>query len=218
MGKIQRSLIIVEDEQFVASLLKDTLTHAGFEVQTCSSAAEAAKLVDAFDPDGALIDIHLGKGPTGLQLGQRLSLSHPHLGLVFLTKYRAPASSGGKEIVVPPGSAFLPKEKITNTELLLDVVNKVLQDSYEQEVSSGVIENPLNQLTDSQLEILRLAAMGLTNTAIANRRGTSQRTVEQRLQTVYQKLGIEVTGEVNPRVESILQYIEFAGAPSKEGS
>jgi DNA-binding NarL/FixJ family response regulator len=60
--------------------------------------------------------------------------------------------------------------------------------------------------------------MGLTNTAIANRRGTSQRTVEQRLQAVYQKLGIEVTGEVNPRVESILQYIEFAGAPSKEGS
>ena len=78
-------------------------------------------------------------------------------------------------------------------------------------------EGPLSGLTTTQLEILRLAALGLTNAAIARNRKTQERTVEQRLQAIYAALGIPVNGDVNPRVEAVRRYIQAAGMPEDDG-
>lgn len=58
----QRSLLILEDEQLVASLLANALESHGFTTGNRSSAVEAKKYVEQMDPDGVLIDINLGGG------------------------------------------------------------------------------------------------------------------------------------------------------------
>lgn len=77
-------------------------------------------------------------------------------------------------------------------------------------------ESPLTKLTRVQSEILRLTALGLTNGAIARYRSTNERTVEQRLQSVYQALGISINTDVNPRVEAVRRYIMAAGIPVRD--
>ena len=67
------------------------------------------------------------------------------------------------------------------------------------------------------MEILRLAALGLTNAAIARNRNTQERTVEQRLQAIYAALDIPVHGDFNPRVEAVRRYIASAGLPEGDG-
>jgi len=209
-----RRLLVVEDESLMAALLSQTLTNEGFAVTTCESAAEARAMIPSVDPDGALIDINLGVGPSGMHLGHILHQAHPHIGLVFLTKYSDPAAAGEGSWQFPPGSAFLSKEHITDTQTLVDVLDRVLGDGENTTVSPPA--GPLHKLTRVQREILRLTALGLTNAAIARHRGTNERTVEQRLQSVYQTLEIPINGELNPRVEAVRQYILAAGVPATE--
>jgi DNA-binding CsgD family transcriptional regulator len=46
------------------------------------------------------------------------------------------------------------------------------------------------KLTNAERQILALACQGLSNEALAARRGTSPRTVANQLQSIYRKLGI----------------------------
>lgn len=188
----RRRLLIVDDEALVRTLLSDALSAAGFEVATAVNAAEARKSVHDFDPDVAVIDIHLGSGPSGLHLGHALHRGHPEIGLVFLTKYHDRNAGGLDGWDVPPGSAFLAKDHINDAQALTEAIESVLRGGSPPDERS---EGPLSVLTSTQLEILRLAALGLTNASIAKSRNTQEGTVEQRLQAIYSALGIAITGE-----------------------
>jgi len=69
------------------------------------------------------------------------------------------------------------------------------------------------KLTRTEREIARLAAVGLTNPAIASRMGVSSRTVQSHLAHVYTKLGI------HSRIELSAQFASLAspGAPTSLG-
>jgi two-component system, NarL family, nitrate/nitrite response regulator NarL len=210
MAGWKRRIVVVEDETLVATLVADLLTRHSFEVQVAHSAAEARQVIAAFDPDAALVDIHLGAGPSGLHLGHVLRQAHPEMGIVFLSRFTDPAVAGLREVDIPDGCGFIAKEQVTDADVLLEAVNSALRGEV---VIEGRADSPLGQLTPTQNEILRLAATGMTNAAIAKHRKTSERTVEMRLKSVYAALGILVTPDVNPRVEAVRQFIEAAGVP-----
>ena len=204
-------MLVVEDEALVSLLLTDLLTRAGFEVRTCTTASEVHTLVTEFDPDVALLDINLGGGPSGLDVGHILHRTSPHIGLVFLTKFMDPRLRRDRPI--PPGSAFLDKKAITDANALLDAIETVLHEDAPPPRHDARSPGGLDVLTRTQLETLRLAALGWTNSAIARQRQTNERAVEKRLRAVYLALGISVTSDVNPRVEAIRRYIAEAGMP-----
>lgn len=208
-----RRLLVVDDEALVRTLLSDVLRGSGFDVATAANAAEARQVVERFDPDAAVIDIHLGSGPSGLHLGHALHRSCPQMGLLFLTKYHDRHAGGLDAWDVPPGSAFLAKDRMDDTQALTEAIESVLRGGSPPDQRS---DGPLSALTRTQLEILKLAALGLTNAAIARSRNTQERTVEQRLQAIYVALGIPVTGDVNPRVEAVRRYIQAAGLPEDD--
>jgi DNA-binding NarL/FixJ family response regulator len=211
-----RRVVVVDDEPIVASLLSSTLRNHGFDVRTCADAASAREVIEEFDPDGALIDINLGQGPSGLHLGHILAKTHPQIGLVFLTKYQHPSAAELPEWEFPDGSAFVAKDSIEDPNHVISAVHSVLSGVGGGGYRDPIPQSHLAKLTRTQLEILRLAALGLTNAAIARRRSTHERTVEQRLQSVYQALGITTQGELNPRVEAVRRYISEAGVPDRD--
>jgi DNA-binding NarL/FixJ family response regulator len=210
MSDWKRRIVVVDDETLVSTLIADLLARNSFEVRTAQSAAEARQVIAAFDPDAALIDIHLGAGPSGLHLGHVLRQAHPEMGIVFLSRFTDPAVAGLREVDLPDGCGFIAKEQVTDGSVLLEALNSALRGEV---VIEGRTDSPLSQLTSTQNEILRLAATGMTNAAIAKHRNTSERTVEMRLKSVYAVLGIVVTSEVNPRVQAVRQFIEAAGVP-----
>lgn len=207
-----RRLLLVEDELLLASLMGEVLRGAGFAVEHAATALEARDRIDAFDPDAALIDVHLGSGPSGLHLGHVLARTHPHVGVLLLSRFADLSAAGLEGSDLPPGSRFVPKDRIVDTEALLATIDDVL--AGRPVADDEETDAPLAGLARSQLSVLRLAASGLSNGAIAERRGTSERSVEQHLHAVYETLGIEVRGEVNPRVEAVRRYVEVAGLPA----
>lgn len=214
MPEIARRLLVVEDERLVAAMLADTLRRANFEVEVAHTAIDAVAAADGFDPDGALIDIHLGTGPSGIHLGRRLLTTRPELRLIFLSRFGVPDTDGSSGSGIPPSSSFISKELVNDPDHLVGIVSDALRDSAYRAVLESDPTHPIRSLTDTQLEVLRLAAAGLTNQAISDRQGTVVRNIEQRLKRVYATLGIEVGTAVNPRVEAIRQYIAAFGMPT----
>ena len=195
----------------VASLIAESLTHGGFDAAIARDAVHAREQVQSHDPDAAVIDINLGSGPSGIQFGQWLHRTHPQIALVFLSNHVDPHTAGVDRWDVPPDSAFLAKERMTEPGALVKSIEDALRQSSAMVRHDLQISSQLAKLTGTQLQVLRLAAQGLTNVAIAERRGTTDRSVEQRLQSIYETLGIESSRDVNARVQAIRMFIEAGG-------
>ena len=216
MGESEpRRLLVVEDEALIAALLADALTTAGFDVEIAANVIDALESVKAFDPDAALLDISLGEGPTGIDLANVLHERRPDIALVFLTKHPDRRTAGLEGAAIPPGCGFLRKDMVKDTGYLLDAINAVLAEHPDDVRHDLAPDRPLAALTTRQLEVLRMAAQGLTNAAIARARGTSERSVEALLHAVFEVLEIETSGAISPRVEAIRRYIQAAGMPER---
>lgn len=210
-----RRLVVLEDEPLVATLLQETLRSAGFFVVSCGDAVSAKHLVEAIDPDGVLIDINLGQGLNGIQFGEWLSLTHPEVAQIYLTGISDPRvwslsrGQGGDQGF--EDRTFLAKDKITNSKELLACVDSALQGGIQNRLNVFRNEEALGSLSRSELETLKLTAEGLTNAAIAKRRGTTMRTVEQHLQAVYKALKLELDSDLNPRVQAVRIFLKATG-------
>ena len=147
---IPRRILLVEDEVLIRSFLVEFLTKEGFEVSDCSSAVEAIKLVDKFDPDAIVSDIDLGPGANGIELITNLIKSHPHLAGVILSNYSAPNQQNDSAL---KKIAFLRKRDVHDKKILLDALESVLAEK-DLDIPIGdsnplLIEKYLTKLNDT---------------------------------------------------------------------
>jgi DNA-binding response OmpR family regulator len=86
---MDRSALVVEDDAFTRTLIREVLEGSGFTVFEADSAASALKAVDRVDPDGLVVDVDLGLGPTGLDLIEALGERRAEFGILVLSNYPA---------------------------------------------------------------------------------------------------------------------------------
>lgn len=211
-----RRILVVEDEHLMAGLLVAVLRSCGFDSAVAHTAGEAREVIDEFDPDAVLLDIVLGDGPTGIDLARVLHQQSPGVALVFLTKHPDLQAAGINPADLPPGAGFLRKDLVSDEAALIEAIESVLADRPEaarhDRIPAG---HPLTALRPTQVEVLRLAAQGLSNSAIARARHTSQRAVEIQLQRAAAALGVVPSRDLNVRVEVVRRYIEAVGLPPR---
>ena len=65
----------------------------------------------------------------------------------------------------------------------------------------------LADLTDAELEVLRLMGEGKSNHAIAGAQNVAIGTVEKRIAVVFSKLGLSAEPDLNRRVTAVLIYL-----------
>ena len=215
MGEFARSLLLVEDDPLVASLLGESLEHANFKLQIAHSAAEAIKLAAKFDPDVAVIDINLGQGASGVELAYVLDQRYPGISLMLLTKHPDLRTAGYSEDEIPAGCGFLRKDLIQDSEGLIEAIEQVIAHRLKPRQDSDP-SRPFKGLTNAQVELLRMISQGYTNTAIARHRSITVRAVEISIKGIYQNLGIAIDGDLNPRVEAARIFITSAGTPDRK--
>lgn len=217
MQPLARRLLVVEDEHLVSSLLREILESAGFEVAIAADAVSALTVAKKFDPDIAILDINLGEGPSGVELAFVLDKMQPGIALLILTKHPDLRTAGYTVEDLPKGCGFLRKDLLNDSQQFISAIENVI--SGKQKVRQDQEPNrPLGALSSHQIEILRLAASGLTNAAIARQRNTSSRAVEQALKSIYQALNIETDGDLNPRVEAVRRFVSVTGVPPRGDS
>ncbi len=210
----QRSVLVVEDEPFVRGLVADKLKGEGFTVELASSAAEARKITANKDIDIVVLDIDLGSGPSGLDLGLALHKMHPEIALVFLTHVPEPRIFGVDVKSMPKNAAYLLKQRLADPNLLKDAIEAALRDKVGPEFRDDLRPtHPLMNVSKTQLDVLRMIAKGYSNQQIAEARGTTLRAVENLVNRAIAAAGIDVKSKTSARVIAVREFIRVAGLP-----
>lgn len=208
-------MLIVEDEPLMGALLAEVLQAHHFEVLVAVDVTQARTAIRTFDPDGILLDISLGDGPSGLDLAHVLAARRPDIAIIFLTRHPDPVAAGMGLEELPAGCGFLRKDMVRDTEYLLGAIDAVMMDNPLQARHDLEHEQPLGMLSAKHVDVLRLMAMGYTNEYIAGVKDVAQSTVERWTVEVFRDLGIDSGEGLNPRVEAVRRFIAAAGMPER---
>ncbi|WP_298122585.1 response regulator [uncultured Aurantimicrobium sp.] len=203
-------VLVVEDDDLTRITLSSSLKAAGADnVYSASTASEALTLAHKHLPTAALLDLHLGAGPTGLDVARQLRAQNSRIGIVILTSYEDPRLLGENPDFIPAGTKYLLKRDISD----ISVVTQALSSAPS---SSKLLSRPNmkllgSKLSENQLMILKLVAEGYSNSEIARRRGVSDKAVEGTLTRLANKLGLEKDSTSNQRVHIARVYFRALG-------
>jgi DNA-binding NarL/FixJ family response regulator len=177
--------------------------------------------VDAEPPDVVVTDIRMPPTQTdeGMQVAERLRVSHPTVGVVVLSQHGSAQYATRLLASGAAGRGYLLKDRIHDLDHLVSTITAVA--SGECRIDAQLIESlvgrrrkrsPLDELTPRQREILGDIARGLSNVAIARERKLTQRAVEKHVSEIFGRLGLANDEAISRRVHATLLYL--AESPS----
>ena len=179
-------------------------------VGEASDGEEAVELVTRLSPHVALMDIAMPK-VNGVEATRQIKARHPSTAVLILTAY-----DNDQYILalLEAGAAGYLLKNVSGKELVNAIRavyagEAVLHPTIAQKVFSrfGTAEGQpselaqLAELSERELEILRLAARGLSNQDIAEKLFLSRRTVQAHLGNIFRKM------DVGSRTEAVLQAL-----------
>jgi DNA-binding NarL/FixJ family response regulator len=212
-----RTLVVVENESLLRDLIARSLEAVGFDVTTAANASDAKRACKAVDPDACIVDIELGPGPDGFDFAEYLEREAPDIGVVFLTNLPDPRFAKKDSKTVKQSQAYLRKSQLVDSKELVDAVNAVLKEEgvfkFRHDQDSG---RPLADLSKRQLVVLQLMSEGLSNSQIAEARGTTVRAVEGMISRIFQALDIDANGSGNARIAASKAYLSAVGAVASD--
>lgn len=209
--------LLVEDDDFTRLMIATGLSSQGLEiVLSTSSASVALSQISSLKPDLAILDLHLGNGPTGIDLAVALRREHPKVGILMLTSFEDPRLLNPNLPKLPFGSVYLTKKSVGQIEVLNQAIAKAI-DHKQWSGSSAPIPQPISsvaKLTDTQVETLRLMAQGYSNAEIAKRRFVTEKSVETSIARLAKTMGLVQDPTMNQRVHMAKVYFRALGIDS----
>lgn len=206
IARMGLSVLLVEDDNLVRAALDAGLAHHGLDVTAVGDARAAMASFMAAPPDVAVLDLHLGAGPTGLDLAVGMRERSPNLGLVLLTSFSDPRLLRSSLDTMPTGMLYLVKQSVDDLALLAAAIESAPEAAHSPATSA-----PRSPLTAAQSDTLRLLAAGLSNSEIARVRVVTEATVEKTIARTAQALGIPYEEGVNQRVALARAYFQLIG-------
>jgi len=122
-------ILLVEDEEALGLIIKDSLVHKGFEVLYTSDASLAYHVYEKEKPDLMVLDVMLPK-VSGLQIAEKIRIHDQQTPILFLTARTMPSDvlngyqAGGNDYLKKP---FDMQELIVRIKVLLNQ-NRLLTD------------------------------------------------------------------------------------------
>lgn len=196
-------ILLVDDHTLFAKGLEIALSDHE-DIEEFRIANDVKNLESYFTPelpDVLLMDINLGKmyEQDGLLLSRRLLMDHPSLNIVILSGYDLPLYR--QEARRLGAKAFVNKD--IAPEELIRILRAVANGKTRFPKESLTLE----ELTETEQKILRLASEGTKRKEIADMLFLSERTVSNHLQHTFDKL------QVSSTVEAVTKAIKLGYLP-----
>ncbi len=190
--------LIVEDNtaqrEHMERLLRDRLPQA-LPAGTAADGTQALTRARAERPELLLLDIQL-PGMNGIDIARALWKEQPETRIVFWSQFKDEIYVRRLSQIVPPETVYGYVLKSSPDEKLIQAIKAVLLDEQcwlDREIrgiQARALQSP-SALTEAEFEAMIDIALGLTDRGIARRRYLSRRGAQNRLHSLYLKLGVE---------------------------
>jgi DNA-binding NarL/FixJ family response regulator len=217
-GALTMRVIVAEDSVLLREGVVRLLQEAGHEVVgQAGDADDLMRKVRAHKPDLAVVDVRMPPSQTdeGLRAAKEIRSELPGTGVLVLSGYVEPTYAQELLAENAEGLGYLLKDRVSDIGAFADAVERVGTggSALDPEVVSVLMgrardDDPLEELTPREREVLGLMAEGRSNAAIAEQLVITERAVEKHVTSIFGKLGLTASGEDHRRVLAVLRFLE----------
>ena len=211
-------VVLADDSVLLREGVARILEEADFDVVgQVDNADDLLRRIGFSKPDVAIVDIRMPPTHTdeGLQAAARIRERFPGVGVLVLSSYVEPAYAVELLSESAEGIGYLLKDRVADVDEFADAVRRVAQGGsaldpavVRQLVGRPRGDDPLDQLTPREREVLSLMAEGRSNAGIALHMVVTERAVEKHVTSIFQKLGLPQATEDHRRVLAVLAYLK----------
>ena len=210
-------VVLADDTVLLREGVARILEEAGFEVVGQAGNADELMLkVRSYTPDVAIVDIRMPPTHTdeGLRAAQEIREKHPACGVLVLSQYVEPGYAMELLAESAEGVGYLLKDRVSDVNEFADAVRRVGEggSALDPTIVSQLVgrrrrDDPIDQLTPREREVLGLMAEGRSNSGIAEQLVVTERAVEKHVTSIFSKLRLPAAAEDHRRVLAVLAYL-----------
>ncbi len=211
-------VVVADDSTLLREGLVRLLEEGGLEVVgQAADGEELLRKVRAHKPDVAVVDVRMPPTHTdeGLRAAREIRAELPDVSVLVLSQYVEVAYARELLAESAEGLGYLLKDRVADVSALTDAVRRVGAGgaALDPEVVSQMLgrrrhDDPIEQLTPREREVLGLMAEGRSNGAIAAELVVSERAVEKHVTGIFSKLDLGASSEDHRRVLAVLRFLD----------
>ena len=213
--------VIADDSVLLREGVARVLADAGIEVAASVGDADALRRVVATEkPDVAIVDVRMPPTQTdeGSRAAEAIRERHPEVGILMLSQVVEAHTALRLFGERPEGFGYLLKDRVLEIDDFVEAVKRVARGgtAMDPQVVSQLVgkrrkDDPIDQLSPREREVLELMAEGRSNAGICAKLFLSSKTVETHVSSIFSKLRLAQAPDDHRRVLAVLAYLRAEG-------
>ena len=210
-------IVVAEDQALLREGIVRLLTDAGFDVVAeAGDAPDLLRKVGAHKPDLAVVDVQMppGNEDDGLQAALEIRATRPEVGVLVLSQFAEERYALDLVGDDPAGVGYLLKDRVADFAAFAEAVRRVAAGGVvlDPTVVARMVgrqrrDDPLEQLTPREREVLELMAEGRSNRGIAEVLVVTPAAVEKHVSQIFSKLDLPAEAGDHRRVLAVLTFL-----------
>ena len=209
---------IAEDDVLMREGVASLLERGGYDViGQAADGSELLRIVREQQPELAIVDIRMppDHSTEGLEAAATIRREFPDTAILILSAH-VEVTHAMTLLASGRRSGYVLKSRITDLDEFLDIVDRVLRGGsvvdpalVQELVAAREVEDPLEELTPREREVLALMAEGRSNLGICRRLWLTTGTVEKHVHSILRKLNLrDAADDDHRRVLAVIRYLD----------
>jgi DNA-binding NarL/FixJ family response regulator len=210
-------VVLADDDVLLRAGLASLLERSGYEVAgQAGDGEELLALVRAEHPDLVVVDIRMppSHSSEGLDAARRIQEEFPDIAILVLSAH-VDVEHAMDLVATGNRRGYLLKSRVTDVEDFIQTLGRIVSGGsvvdpalVQELVAARRLNDPLDELTTREREVLGLMAEGRSNAGIARELVVTEGTVEKHVHSILSKLNLSETNDDHRRVLAVLTFLE----------
>ncbi len=210
-------VVLADDDVLLREGLARLLEDFDFDVvDHAGNAAALLALVRRHRPDLVIVDIRMPPSHTteGLDAARTIREELPETAIVVLSAH-AEVEQATDLLASGERSGYLLKSRVSDVEDFIATLRRIIDGGavidpilVRELVTARRAQDPLEELSPREREVLSLMAEGRSNSGIAGQLWVTEGTVEKHVHSILMKLRIAEAGDDHRRVLAVIRFLD----------